>query len=310
MRAFWNYEERRLRVFWRLLVHAVIAIALALIVIIVVAEPLTAAHKAGHFLADLNKQSYDRVINMIVGPLLVIAFGVSVWIAAKYVDRRPSLERFGIAFDGRWWLWLVMGASLGGLLMVFVFGVEYLAGWALVGGYWKTTVPGVTVTLAIAFTTVKVICVATYEELISRGYQLANLREAIGTRGAILLSSMIFALLHLGTENVTGLSIFSLLINGIMFALAATLSGRLSYAIGLHMTWNFVQGAVFGFPVSGDKEGASIIAIQQLGPQLITGGAYGPEGGLFGIAASLLGTAVIVASVRTVRNKSLSRMHH
>lgn len=53
--------------------------------------------------------------------------------------------------------------------------------------------------------------------------------------------------------------------------------------------------AVFGFPVSGDKEGASLVAIHQLGPPLVTGGAFGPEAGLSGIAASLLGIAVLVA---------------
>lgn len=298
MTIFWNGDEQRLRALWRLLAQAALAAAFALITILLVAEPLTAAHKAGRFLPSLNKESYDRAINMIVGPLLVVAFAASVWVAARYIDRRPSLDRLGIRFDLRGWLGLFLGMSVGALLMTIVFGVEWFMGWVVVSGRQTTNVTGVTFGLALAFTSVKVVCVGTYEELISRGYQLANLREAVGTRIAVFLSSAVFALLHLATENVTALSLLSLLINGIMFATAAIASARLAFPIGLHMAWNFFQGAVFGFPVSGDKEGASIISIQQLGSPVLTGGAYGPEGGLIGIAASLFGIAIIAAAGR------------
>jgi len=71
-------------------------------------------------------------------------------------------------------------------------------------------------------------------------------------------------------------------------------TGRLSTAIGLHVTWNLCQGAVFGFPVSGDKEGASLLGIQQGGPTLMTGGAFGPEAGLMGVLASLAGIVLLL----------------
>lgn len=84
-------------------------------------------------------------------------------------------------------------------------------------------------------------------------------------------------------------------VNALLFVAAFLATGRLSTAIGLHIAWNLFEGAVFGFPVSGDKEGASLVAIHQLGPPLVTGGAFGPEAGLSGIAASLLGIAVFMA---------------
>jgi len=86
-------------------------------------------------------------------------------------------------------------------------------------------------------------------------------------------------------------------VNGLLFAAAVLATGRLSTAIGLHISWNFFEGVVFGFPVSGDKEGASLIGIHQLGPPIVTGGAFGPEAGVIGIAASLLGiVALLVVS--------------
>jgi hypothetical protein len=72
-------------------------------------------------------------------------------------------------------------------------------------------------------------------------------------------------------------------------------------SIGLHIAWNFCEGVVFGLPVSGDKEGASIVAIQQLGPARFTGGEFGPEAGWLGIAVSLLGVAVIAACAKPRR---------
>ena len=68
------------------------------------------------------------------------------------------------------------------------------------------------------------------------------------------------------------------------------------------MGWNLFEGTVYGFPVSGDKEGGSIISMEDAGPAALTGGAYGPEGGALGIAASLAGIALILL-VRLFRRR-------
>jgi hypothetical protein len=72
----------------------------------------------------------------------------------------------------------------------------------------------------------------------------------------------------------------------------------LAIPIGLHITWNFFQGNVFGFPVSGTDAGATFIAIEQGGDALVTGGAFGPEASLIGIGAMVLGCALTVLWVR------------
>lgn len=288
--VFWNARERRLRAGWRLLLQAALAVALAVLPIVLIAEPLTIAHKAGAFLPLLNKVAYDRVVNIIIGPLLTAMLVLSVWLAARYLDRRPSLADFGVRFDAQWWRLLAAGFFLGALLMTLVFAVERTSHSLVVVGMWRSVVP---LSLAFGFTITKVICVGIYEELITRGYQLTNLRESIGAPAAVIVTSAIFALLHLTTEHSSALSVIGLFVNGILFAVAALETGRLSFPIGLHIAWNLFEGSVFGFPVSGDKEGASVLAIQQLGLPLVTGGDYGPEGGLIGIAASLAGIALI-----------------
>ncbi|MBZ5640805.1 MAG: CPBP family intramembrane metalloprotease [Acidobacteriia bacterium] len=110
-----------------------------------------------------------------------------------------------------------------------------------------------------------------------------------------MASSAIFASLHAFNDNASILSAVGIFVIGVFLAAAVLVTGRLSTAIGVHMAWNFVQGAVFGFPVSGDKEGASLIGIRQGGPSFLTGGAFGPEAGLAGIVASLAGIGALVA---------------
>jgi uncharacterized protein len=144
--------------------------------------------------------------------------------------------------------------------------------------------------------------------MLSRGYHMRNMAEglnfrAIGPRAALLLayliSSSIFGLLHLGNDNASWVStVPTSLSPGCSWAWGFLLTGELAIPIGLHITWNFFQGNVFGFPVSGMQAAASFIAVQQGGPDAWTGGAFGPEAGLIGLMAMALGMLLTVLWVR------------
>jgi hypothetical protein len=143
--------------------------------------------------------------------------------------------------------------------------------------------------------------------MLSRGYHLLNLAEGLNLPNisptnallvAWLLSSSLFGVLHAFNPNATAISTFNLMVAGLFLGLGFVLTRSLAIPIGLHITWNFFQGNVFGFPVSGTNAGATFIAVQQGGPDLLTGGAFGPEAGLIGLAAIALGTALTVGYVR------------
>ena len=233
---------------------------------------------------------------------------LSVWLAGRFLDRRPFAD-FGFHLrSGGWWLDLLFGLALGALLMTFVFIVELGLGWITVIGAWETVQSGASFALAMLPPIGLFVCVGVYEETLSRGYQLHNLAEglnypALGPRGAILLawilSSIFFGALHIGNPNATFLSTANIAVAGLMLGLGYVLTGELAIPIGLHITWNFFQGNVYGFPVSGLKPlGVTFLEIEQGGPETWTGGPFGPEAGLIGVSAMILGCLLITLWVR------------
>jgi membrane protease YdiL (CAAX protease family) len=230
--------------------------------------------------------------------LRLITVLLATWLVVRFIDRRPWSE-IGLQFDRPWWLDLIFGLFLGALLMSFVFVVELVAGWVAVRDFFVVDLNATPFVVALIGPLVVSLVISIIEELLARGYQLRNLAEglnlpAIGPNRAIVLSwiisSLLFGLLHVFNPNATWLSTLYLMLTGVFFGLGFVLTGRLGLPIGLHFAWNFVQGNVYGFPVSGNVfGGATVITIEQGGPALWTGGAFGPEAGLLGIMAILLG---------------------
>jgi uncharacterized protein len=239
--------------------------------------------------------------------LRLIAVLISTWFVVRFIDRRPWSE-MGLQFNRNWWIDLVFGLFLGALLMTFVFTVEYAAGWVRVTDRFVVDLGATPFIIALIGPLVISLVISIIEELLARGYQLRNLAEGlnmpqIGAAHAVIaswgISSLLFGLLHVFNPNATWLSTLYLMLTGVFFGLGYVLTGRLGLPIGLHFAWNFVQGNVYGFPVSGNIfGGATVLRIEQGGPTLWTGGAFGPEAGLIGIAAILLGCLLTVLWVQ------------
>jgi membrane protease YdiL (CAAX protease family) len=196
---------------------------------------------------------------------------------------------------------------LGALLMTAVFLVELGMGWVEVTGSFETQ-GGAPFVISILFPAATFLCVGLSEETVFRGYQLKNAAEglndpSLGPRGTILLawvfSSIFFAVLHADNPNATPISTLNIVLAGLMLGFGYVLSGELAIPIGLHITWNLFQGAVYGFPVSGfGSFGATLLATEQSGPELWTGGSFGPEGGLLIPGIMFLGMSLIALWTR------------
>jgi uncharacterized protein len=243
------------------------------------------------------------LVSSVVG--LVVAI-LTVWLAGRFLDKRP-LSAFGFRLGAGWWLDLFFGMVLGALLMSAVFLVELGLGWVEVTGSFETQ-GGAPFVISMLFPAAAFVCVGVSEETVFRGYQLKNASEglnypSLGPRGAILLawvlSSVFFAVLHADNPNATPISTLNIVLAGLMLGFGYVLTGELAIPIGLHITWNFFQGAVYGFPVSGfGAFGPALLATEQGGPELWTGGSFGPEGGLLIPAVMLLGMSLVALWAR------------
>jgi hypothetical protein len=192
--------------------------------------------------------------------------------------------------------------------MSLIFVIEWSAGWVVVTETLHVAIAGLSFIVAIIGALLLFVVVGVTEELLARGYHLLNLAEALhgswlGRRAALLIawliSSSLFGLLHIFNPNATWYTTLALMVAGLFLGLGFLLTGSLALPISLHITWNFFQGNVFGFPVSGNQyQSATFFAIEQGGPALWTGGAFGPEAGLLGLLAILLGCAIIIWWVR------------
>jgi len=312
---FWNAEQRRVRALWRLLLQGLLFLVLATILSgLALLAGLSIAITSGRAMpspADPDfalKLTELAIGDPFVGVLFMLAsfvsIFVSVWAAGKVLDRRP-LADFGFHFSRRWWADLGFGLGLGAVLMAGIFFLELAAGWVTVTGTFQS--PQGPFGVAILVALVHFVGIGIQEELLSRGYHLRNMAEGlnlppIGARGALLLgyagSSVVFGLLHAANPNASVVSTVNLVVAGLFLGLGYVLTGELAIPIGIHITWNFFQGNVFGFPVSGGASTTSFIAIEQGGPKLWTGGAFGPEAGLMGLLAIAVGSLLTIAWVR------------
>lgn len=117
-----------------------------------------------------------------------------------------------------------------------------------------------------------------FEELVFRGVLLKSLEDMLGTWVAVILSSATFGFLHLLNPDATiGGAIYISIEAGLLLAGAYLVTRRLWMCIGFHMTWNYVQSAVFSGIVSGGVTDPGLLRDTIAGPDLLTGGSFGME---------------------------------
>jgi len=119
-----------------------------------------------------------------------------------------------------------------------------------------------------------------FEELIFRAVLFRIVEEKLGSWIALMISSLFFGVAHIGNPNATLFSSIAIAIEaGILLGAAYMLTRRVWFAVGIHIAWNYVQGAVFGIPVSG-SEVKGLISSRLEGDALFSGGAFGAESSL------------------------------
>ena len=196
-----------------------------------------------------------------------------------------------------------IGLSLRGHVREAGAGAGVAAGLYAAGFLLMLLTGGITITgvhvhgAALLQTWVFFFFVAVFEETMCRGFLLGRMMDAgVSKFVALILSSAVFAILHLANPNLAALPFVNLLLAGVLLGSAYIYTRNLWFAILLHWFWNWLQGPVLGYQVSGTESSVthSVFDIRFSEPDLVNGGDFGFEG-------SVLCTCLLIVSIVLVR---------
>lgn len=237
---------------------------------------------------DWKAQPASGLTNLILGNYLWLAVlleaiivGINIWLFRKFVDRK-SLTSLGLGLSG-----YETEAITGFLMGPALLGIAALA--LLLSGHlqWQDiNFDPTSLTISLGM----LILVAFSEELIFRGYILSNLMDTFANKWvALAISSGLFAILHLTNHGMNSLAFVNLILAGMLLGVNYIFTKNLWFSFTFHLSWNFFQGPLLGFHVSGLSM-PSLLLMETKGDAMITGGDFGLEG-------SIVNTAVSVAAI-------------
>ena len=192
----------------------------------------------------------------------------------------------------------LLGILVGFLFMILVVSTIVATGSATVD--WKGFSADKQFNVLMMF-----LAVAVGEEMIFRGVVFRWIDERWNTWVALLVSAIFFGWIHISNDNATWWSSLAIAIEaGLLLGAAYKWSGSLWVPIGIHWAWNYVQGNIFGLAVSGMNAGTTMLVTTANGPDIITGGAFGPEASIISVALGTFLTLVFLGNrYRTTRKQ-------
>ena len=139
---------------------------------------------------------------------------------------------------------------------------------------------------------------AVSEEALVRGYVFTACRDGMGTSGAVIVTSVAFGLAHLANPDPTALSLVAVACAGGFLAIVRVVTGSLVAAIAAHLAFNLTQSVALHAPVSGVALQTPGYRAAAVGPDWLTGGPWGPEGGVGVIVALALASFLLITVAR------------
>ena len=214
---------------------------------------------------------------------LVVASGIYTilytWAFARIIDRK-RLRDLGLRLHRGWLGNFVKGAALAVLILGVIFAFSLAVGTIRVEGFSRAAPEGVSVVVYLLGAILAFLSVGIYEELMFRGYILQRLNDRAGKTTALLVSSVIFAVMHGLNPGADAFGIFNTVGIGAILCVLYFRTGSLWMPIGFHTAWNFSLGYLYSLPVSGIPL-YGVLNVVEVDPESrLTGGSYGPEAGL------------------------------
>lgn len=261
----------------RVLIYLVMGLAISIAIVIIANLLLTGSIKGE------PKEQFDGPQEFMLAYCInTIGLLITAFAMRKIVDRKPiaSLGFKWRGFSNMAWSGFFIGILILciGSLILMSFRFIYFTGFMLDTGNLLMS--------ALLF-----LLVAFMEETIFRGYVLNNLLDSMDKWVALPVSALVFALFHLFNPGASVLSIIGIFVAGLLLGINYAYTRNLWFGMFLHFAWNFFQGPVLGYAVSGFSN-KGILQQTLSGPTLWTGGSFGFEGSL--LAFLLQGAAVFL----------------
>ncbi len=200
------------------------------------------------------------LLNFFVSVVLVLVF-------TKFVNR-SSFATLGLQWKTaarERWIGLLTGIFLS-CFIATILGMLQLVQW------FTDDVDAAGLSIALGL----MLLVAIGEELVFRGYLLGNMMQSTSKEAALVFSALVFAVLHSLNPNFNLTAFINIFLAGLLLGINYIFTRNLWFGILLHFSWNFFQGSVLGFPVSG-LQLSSLLQQNSSGSILLTGGEFGLE---------------------------------
>ena len=219
------------------------------------------------------------------------AITISVFYSRRFFDKR-SFASLGLSLNPTWVKDIFAGVGIAAGMMGLIFTIAYFLKWInIISFSWETDGVPMAVEQTVIWLIIFII-IGWQEELLSRGYHLQNLADGINLTWGVIIASLAFAILHIFNPGASWISTFGIFLAGLFLSLGYILTKQLWLPIGMHIGWNFFEGVIFGFPVSGIST-YKLALIQVSGPKSWMGAGFGPEAGLVLYPALLLGVILM-----------------
>ena len=284
-RTWFFTADARLRAPWRILLFLLAAIFCAF----VASATLVPAISAIYRLAGLRVSAGGwQALAALLGAHAIML---------RWVDRRPWSDVYldrAAARPAALASGFALGALAIGIPTAALIGIGWLGRLPTAPGAWLPAALRVSLFLLPA---------ALAEELATRGYVFAALRDAWGWRWTLAVTSVAFGLLHLQNAGANAQSVSLVILAGVFLG-AVVLATRSLYAAWMaHFAWNWTMAVVFHTAVSGLPLETPDYRYADAGPDWATGGPWGPEGGAAGAIGMLGGLAYLYARRPSTRRR-------
>ncbi|MCH4824408.1 CPBP family intramembrane metalloprotease [Gramella lutea] len=254
-------------------------------------------------LGDITKREFLENYGLFIVAILAFGATISTFLCRKFLDKK-TFKSLGLKLNKK----AVRDLFFGFLLSFFMSALFF----ALLVGLGFIEFEGVSfqklnfnssfnfiqfmsvITIgSLSLMLLEHIFVGYWEELVFRGYLFQNMIEGIGLGISIVITCIIYGLIHFMNPNATILSSLIIVAFGFLRIYGYLSTKMLWLSMGMHIGWNFFQGPVFGFAASGHKKETLLNHNFLSGKDYLTGGEFGPEGSILIIPILILALIIM-----------------